>query len=68
MWSGGLIKFVVRQSADKPCHQGAVSVILTEHNKKRVLTAGNDGYVRHPRQFYIHVWQTADSTLALKGV
>lgn len=45
MWSGGLIKFVVRQSADQPCHQGAVTVVLTEHNRKRILTAGTDGCV-----------------------
>ena len=43
MWSGGLIKFVVRQSPEVPCHQGAVTVVLAEQNKKRILTAGTDG-------------------------
>lgn len=43
MWSGGLIKFVVRQSQEVPCHQGAVTVVLAEHNRKRILTAGTDG-------------------------
>ncbi|KAL3160144.1 hypothetical protein ABBQ32_010913 [Trebouxia sp. C0010 RCD-2024] len=46
MWSGGLIKFVVRQSPEVPCHQGAVTVVLAEHNKQRILTAGNDGFVK----------------------
>lgn len=43
MWSGGLIKFVVRQSPKVPCHQGAITVVLVEHNKHRILTAGTDG-------------------------
>jgi len=43
MWSGALIKFVVRQSPEVACHQGAVSVVLAEHNRKRILTAGTDG-------------------------
>ena len=43
MWSGSLIKFVVRQSHDVPCHRGAITVVLAEHNRKRILTAGIDG-------------------------
>lgn len=43
MWSGALIKFVVRQSHKVACHQGAVTVVLAEHNRKRILTAGTDG-------------------------
>ena len=44
MWSGGLIKFVVRQSPEVPCHRGAITVVLAEHNRRRILTAGTDGY------------------------
>lgn len=43
MWSGALIKYVLKQSPNLPCHDGAVAVVLTEQNRKRVLTAGSDG-------------------------
>lgn len=43
MWSGALIKFVVKQSPEVACHQGAITVVLAEHNRKRILTAGTDG-------------------------
>ncbi|KAL0027158.1 hypothetical protein WJX79_011044 [Trebouxia sp. C0005] len=46
MWSGALIKFVVKQSPEVACHQGAITVVLAEHNRKRILTAGTDGYVK----------------------
>lgn len=44
MWSGALIKYALKQSPELPCHDGAVTVVLTERNRKRVLTAGSDGY------------------------
>lgn len=43
MWSGALIKYVLKQSPEVPCHDGAINVVLTEPNGERIVTAGSDG-------------------------
>lgn len=46
MWDAGLIKVMLLNKNHKPCHAGAVEVLIHDKPAGVIITAGADGYVR----------------------
>ncbi|MEW5304835.1 MAG: hypothetical protein WDW36_007418 [Sanguina aurantia] len=46
LWDGGLIKVVLTGVEGRPCHTGAVEVLLHDAASDRIVSAGADGVVR----------------------
>lgn len=46
MWDGGLIKVVLLNQDQKPCHKGPVEVLLHDKATGCIITGGADGWVR----------------------
>jgi WD40 repeat protein len=46
VWEGNFIKLRVVRRRGRPCHEGAIFVVILERQEGRFVTAGQDGWVR----------------------
>ena len=46
LWEDGLIKVVLSRPGGRPCHEGAIELLLHDHQSNCVLTGGVDGLLR----------------------